>query len=123
MRKQYSPDIVHASSAVSIPAPVLGHHVSLWRRPLIIRRVAGNSMEPNLRPGQLVVGRGLFLNLRRYDVVIVRQNGLEKVKRITQIKDRMLFLEGDNPAQSTDSRHFGWIPMSDVVAKVLWPAC
>lgn len=120
-RKHYTTDPVYASSSAAIPAPILGHEVSPWRKPFILRRVSGSSMEPNLKPGQLVIARGFFLNLRPYDVVIIRHNGLEKIKRITQIKDRTIFVEGDNPNQSTDSRHFGWLPIADVIGKLTYP--
>jgi type IV secretory pathway protease TraF len=55
------------------------------------------------------------------DIVVVRHEGLEKIKRIEQIDGVKLFIVGDNQAASTDSRHFGWIDRSAVVGKVIWP--
>ena len=77
-------------------------------------------MAPALKPGQLVVGR-YTRDLRPGDVVIVSHNGLEKVKRIERQQGDLLYLLGDNPGQSTDSRSFGWVQADTIVAKVVWP--
>ncbi len=91
------------------------------RSVLLLRRVSGVSMEPYVGPGAIVVARGFFLRLKKYDVVVVQQNGIEKIKRILHIKNGKIFLIGDNPQKSTDSRHFGWLPKSAVIGKVVWP--
>lgn len=78
-------------------------------------------MVPALMPGQMVVGTGLFGTLKAGDVVIFDHNGLEKVKRIKEIAGSTMFVEGDNPSESTDSRQFGGVSTSAVIAKVLWP--
>lgn len=88
---------------------------------VLLRLVRGDSMLPALRPGHVVVGTGRYALLRPGDVVIVRHGGLEKIKRIGQINKDQLFLVGDNQAHSTDSRAFGWLHVSVVVAKVVWP--
>lgn len=90
-------------------------------RPLFLRRVSGESMLPYAGPGAVVVARSFHLRLKKYDVVVVRQHGIEKIKRILHIKDGKIFLVGDNPAKSKDSRHFGWVPADWVVGKVIWP--
>lgn len=77
-------------------------------------------MTPTLTPGQLVVGRRTT-NLQPGDVVIVSHKGLEKIKRIEKQQGNLVYLLGDNPATSTDSRTFGWLQASAVVAKVVWP--
>jgi phage repressor protein C with HTH and peptisase S24 domain len=77
-------------------------------------------MAPTLAPGQLVVGRRTD-TLQPGDVVIVSHNGLEKIKRIEQQQGNLLYLLGDNPASSTDSRNFGWVQADSIVAKVVWP--
>lgn len=91
------------------------------RKPLMVRRVSGQSMEPYVGPGAVVVASSVFSNLKKYDVVVVRQHGIEKIKRILHVKDGKIYLVGDNPSKSKDSRHFGWIPESWVVGKVIWP--
>lgn len=77
-------------------------------------------MAPTLSEGQLVVGRQTR-ELHEGDVVIVSHNGLEKIKRIQRHEGNLVYLLGDNPAASTDSRSFGWLPASAIVAKVVWP--
>lgn len=91
------------------------------RKFFLVRRVFGVSMEPFVGAGSLVVARGFLMRLKKNDVVVVKQNGLEKIKRILHIKQGKIFLIGDNPQKSTDSRHFGWVSTSSVVGKVIWP--
>lgn len=77
-------------------------------------------MAPTLTAGQLVVGRQTR-ELRAGDVVIVVHDGLEKIKRIEKQQGDLIYLLGDNPAASTDSRSFGWVQAKTIVAKVVWP--
>lgn len=93
-------------------------------------------MAPTLLPGD----RALIVTPRRYhrdDVVVVEhpgRPGYEMVKRLTgvpgdHVGERVLgvdewWIEGDFPAASTDSRHFGSITGSELKAKVVavyWP--
>ncbi len=88
-------------------------------KPFIIRRVVGRSMWPAIRPDQIIVVRGLFIKLRIDDIVIFEHEGKEKIKRIKLIHDNQIYLIGDNPPFSNDSRHFGWLPREVVIGKVL----
>lgn len=92
------------------------------RRPklFVLRRVSGNSMAPTLTDGQVVVGRQTR-ELTVGDVVIVTHEGKEKIKRIERHQGDVVYLLGDNPGESTDSRNFGWLPAASVIAKVVWP--
>ena len=62
--------------------------------------------------------------LRVGDVVVARRPdrpGLAIIKRIASIEaGGSLFLAGDNPAASTDSRQFGLVPREQIVARVRW---
>lgn len=78
-------------------------------------------MLPGLAPGQLVVGR-VTRELRPGDVVIVSHQGLEKIKRVERQQGDLVYLLGDNPGKSTDSRSFGWVQAKTIIAKVVWPA-
>jgi phage repressor protein C with HTH and peptisase S24 domain len=77
-------------------------------------------MLPALAANTVVVARRTR-RVRPGDVVIIRHDNLEKIKRLSLMQDGQVFVLGDNPAQSTDSRSFGWLPVSVVVAKVVWP--
>jgi len=78
-------------------------------------------MLPALPPGKIVIGAVRFGSLQEGDVVIVLHDGLEKIKRIAKIRGDQLFVLGDNPEKSTDSRSFGWLSVTVVRAKVIWP--
>lgn len=76
-------------------------------------------MAPTLQSGQLIIA----LRTKRYargDVVVAAVQGRAVVKRIRRIDQAGLWLEGDNAAHSTDSRHYGVVQPRDVVARVLF---
>ncbi len=87
---------------------------------LYIRRVAGKSMLPAFRHGQIVVG----IKRRRVvvgDVVIMLHEAREKIKRVAKVADGKVYVLGDNPHLSTDSRDFGWLVDDVVRATIIWP--
>lgn len=87
---------------------------------LLVRRIVGDSMLPNLHSGQLV----LLLSGRRPRVggiVMLRHDGLEKIKRIARMEAGRVYVLGDNPAASTDSRQFGWVGLEQVRATLVLP--
>ena len=86
-----------------------------------MRRVSGESMSPALRAGDIIIAYATRRRLRLGDIVIVQHNGLEKIKRLQGMKNAQVFLIGDNPAHSTDSRSFGWLDQEAVIGKVIWP--
>jgi phage repressor protein C with HTH and peptisase S24 domain len=91
------------------------------RSPLTIRRVVGDSMLPVLSPGSLIVATGFYAHLKKGDIVIFRHHGIDKIKRIEDIRGQEFYVLGDNASDSSDSRTFGWIPKSTIKAKVIWP--
>ena len=75
-------------------------------------------MLSSLRPGQIVFASSL-LKPHVGSVVIVRHGAKEKVKRVAALTPDSVTLHGDTPGASTDSRHFGPLPRSVIMA-VVW---
>lgn len=89
--------------------------------PIMIRRVQGHSMLPVLPPGTLVFGWRWFKRLKPQKVVIFVRQQRETIKRIDHIATEGLFVMGDHPEASTDSRHYGLIQPDSVESVVIWP--
>ena len=85
-----------------------------------IRRVYGDSMLPTIKSGQLAISSGR-LNLKVGHLIIFKHSGIDKIKRITNIKNNQIYVRGDNLFMSTDSRDFGYIDKSQVIGRVVWP--
>lgn len=77
-------------------------------------------MLPRFPANKLVLGWGRFRKLQPGDIVILKHDGLEKIKQITRIRKDYIFVIGTNDAKSTDSRQFGWINRESVIAKVIY---
>lgn len=89
---------------------------------LLVRQISGRSMLPTLKPGKLIIAlRARYSKYKEGDVVILRHEGIEKVKRVHEVKNDVVFVIGDNPSESKDSRAFGALPVSAVIGKVVWP--
>lgn len=86
---------------------------------LYVRRIAGQSMAPTLKQGQIVVG----IRSKTYNpsqIVIAKQNDKEVIKRIASKSDEGFYtLIGDNAAFSSDSRKYGAVKGKDILAKVI----
>ena len=85
--------------------------------------VQDTSMRPALQPGdRLLVMR--WLPARPGDIVVCRdpeQSSQFIAKRVAQrLANGELFVLGDNPNVSRDSRFFGPVPRRLVVGRVLW---
>lgn len=87
--------------------------------PLGLYRVSGRSMHPVLSEGQLIVG-WRWAGPKTGRVVVV-QNGRPLVKRVAGVDGQQIWLLGDNPDASTDSRQFGYVQSQQVEAIIIWP--
>ena len=84
--------------------------------------VSGDSMLPAFRPGDrlLVIP---VARIREGDVVAVsdpREGARLLVKRVHRVAGDRLEVQGDNPAASTDSRHFGPVPAAAVQGRAVY---
>lgn len=93
--------------------------MKIW--PIMIRRVQGHSMVPVLPPGTVVYGWRWFTRLHPGKVVIFSRENRETVKRLERVEADGLFVLGDHPETSTDSRQYGTIPRDSVESVVIWP--
>lgn len=78
-------------------------------------------MMPVLLPGMLVIGVKKFRKPKPGQVVVILHDDKEKIKRVDQVNDEKMYVLGDHPETSTDSRSFGWVPIDSVKAKIIWP--
>lgn len=78
-------------------------------------------MLPKFEDGKIVIASGWFRALNPHDVIIIKHDGREKIKRVQHVDTDKLYVVGDNPAESSDSRQFGWVDSNCVLGKVLWP--
>ena len=77
-------------------------------------------MLPVLKPRTVVIARA-SRRLKPGQIVLIRHNELDKIKRLVQLRGDELFVVGDNPNASTDSRAFGWLPRESVLGVMVWP--
>lgn len=82
--------------------------------------VYGNSMLPTVKSGQDVLIWCWFYQPKAGDMVVIKKNDKEMIKRIQNVHDREVFVQGDNKEESTDSRSFGAIDRSEIIGKVMF---
>ncbi|MGV2828195.1 nickel-type superoxide dismutase maturation protease [Myxosarcina sp. GI1(2024)] len=88
-------------------------------------RVTGNSMQPLLQPGEeILLDRHAYQkSLPQVGDIVIATHPLRPeliiVKRVILVRaDGNLFLQGDNPAESSDSRTFGAVNLKHILGKV-----
>jgi hypothetical protein len=74
-------------------------------------------MYPALAPGDVVVARKASLKVG--DIVIAHRDGIEIIKRVKRIEKGRYYVVGDNPHESTDSRHYGFISKNDILGTIM----
>jgi nickel-type superoxide dismutase maturation protease len=93
---------------------------SFW--PISRYRISGQSMLPTLKPNSSVITFNWYYHFadpKKDDLVVLMHNSRVIIKRIKEIKKNKIWLEGDNLEESTDSRTFGWVDKSKLLAKVI----
>lgn len=90
--------------------------------PLRRFRVADTSMQPALRPGDGVFV-ATWLRPRVGDIVVLRDPEWHltyTVKRVAALVPGGIEVQGDNVNVSRDSRHFGVVPLTCLVGRVIY---
>lgn len=87
------------------------------RSPFGLYLVAGDSMLPTYRAGDLLLG-GRWLRPRPgRTVVVIRDRPI--IKRVVRREAGGYWVEGDNASASTDSRSFGLVPANAIEAVII----
>lgn len=86
--------------------------------------IHGNSMLPIYKHGDTVFVSSLpyLFSAPKIDDIVVCLDPRDKrilIKRIKKVKDNKYFIAGDNQLESTDSKSFGMINKSNILAKVI----
>jgi phage repressor protein C with HTH and peptisase S24 domain len=81
--------------------------------------VEGLSMVPTYAPGERVIVK-YGASFEVGDVVLVDFKDRIDIKRVKQISGDQVFIEGDNTAVSVDSRQYGAVKNTRVIAKVIY---
>jgi nickel-type superoxide dismutase maturation protease len=74
--------------------------------PLWFYRIAGDSMRPNFLPDDITLGLCWFVPAVG-QVVVARLPDRRIIKRIARLERDQVWIQGDNPDASIDSRSFG----------------
>jgi nickel-type superoxide dismutase maturation protease len=112
------------SDAIAFVTATLVLGWSAWRAVRRFDRVEvfGTSMAPALLPGDHVLV-WKTRSVRPGDVVAApdpRRAARSVLKRVADVTDEGLYLLGDNPEHSTDSRQWGRVPVASVEGKAVY---
>ena len=119
-----SPPPEHATHSKNSPAAAGFLDLLLFfcgRR--LLMQVEGRSMEPALHPqDRVLVKRWRSGRSAPVGQIVVAwhpyRSDLRMIKRLRCADARGFWLEGDNPAESTDSRQLGWIDPENLIGVV-----
>lgn len=79
-------------------------------------------MQPTLLDGDEVLVAGYGKRPPQQGDVVLLQHPLRSdvrvIKRIASLDRDTVFVQGDNPAESTDSRSFGGVPRSKILGRI-----
>ncbi len=84
---------------------------------MLVRRIVGDSMLPALQPADIILARRSAV--KAGDIVIATVQGREVIKRVTHVNLQGVFLAGDNPTKSTDSRSYGLVKTNCIKATMI----
>jgi len=90
--------------------------------PLIMRfKVGDRSMEPTFYSEDCIIARKYIFKPKEGDIVILKhpKKNIKIIKRIVKIDKDGYSVEGDNRANSFDSRKFGPVKRNMIIAKVM----
>ena len=82
-------------------------------------RVSGHSMEPTIQNGEEVLASSfpfLIRKPRKGDIVVFERNKKLIVKRVKEVENGNVLVNGDN---SKDSRNFGLVGINEIKGKVI----
>ena len=82
--------------------------------------VQGNSMNPTLFNGVSVLYYSKTV-IHVEDIILFHhphKSALVLIKRCIKREENQFWAEGDNPRESNDSRHFGWVPQNCYIGTV-----
>ena len=90
-----------------------------------VKVISGSSMFPTFKDNQIIICTKIFSrkNLKEGKVYVYKSpSGKLVIKRLSQVErvsfGTYYYFLGDNPAESYDSRNYGYIAEKDIVAKV-----
>lgn len=86
--------------------------------------VQGCSMYPTLQENDFLICNTLDKDVEIGDIVIIKPlicfSDNYVIKRVTNVSDSKIFIEGDNKEHSFDSRNVGWIDKENILGTILF---
>jgi signal peptidase I len=90
--------------------------------PIKIFRVEDRSMEPAIRSGDYLIVNLWYGSVKVNDLVVLRhpKKQISIIKRVSAISNNLVYVSGDNGAESEDSRSFGGVEKERIIGKVVF---